>query len=355
MCNILIIKVFIINQNCLGKRSMKLKNLFMVITAVFFTSMVTSQEGLPIYTDYLTDNYYLIHPSMAGAANCAKIRLTARQQWFGQDDAPKLLTVSGNGRIGDSPSAIGGIMFTDKNGYHSQSGAYFTYAHHLMFSRSEVDLNMLSFGLSAGFIQYKLDETTFLFDGPDPIIDGIVQSATNFNIDFGFSYHFLDFYAHGTVKNILENAGVNNDIEITSNLRRYLLSVGGVFSKFGSSWSFEPSLMFQHKDGTQESSIDLNAKAYKEMDFGTIWAGLSYRTSLDGAEFLTASGAVSSQKLQQITPIVGVNYNSFMFAYNYTYQSNALVFTNGGFHQFTLGYNFNCRREAYDCKCPAVN
>jgi hypothetical protein len=36
-----------------------------------------SQEGIAVYSDYLSDNYYLIHPSMAGA-NCAKIRLTAR-------------------------------------------------------------------------------------------------------------------------------------------------------------------------------------------------------------------------------------------------------------------------------------
>ncbi|MFI1771868.1 PorP/SprF family type IX secretion system membrane protein [Thalassobellus citreus] len=334
---------------------MKLKNVFLLAIAVFLTNIAFSQEGLPIYTDYLTDNYYLIHPSMAGAANCSKVRLTARQQWFGQDDAPKLLTMNINGRIGDSPSGIGGILYTDKNGYHSQSGAYFTYAHHLMFSRSTADLNMLSFGLSAGVIQYKLDETTFLFDGPDPIIEGIVQSATNFNIDFGFSYNYLDYYVHGTVKNVLKNAGVNNDIEITSNLRRYLLSVGGVFGKFGSTWSYEPSIMFQYKDGTKEASIDFNAKAYKQMDFGKIWGGLSYRTSFDGAQFLTSSGAVDSQKLQQITPIIGVNYNEFMFAYNYTYQNNSVVFTSGGFHQFTLGYNFACKREKYSCNCPAVN
>ncbi|TGV00879.1 PorP/SprF family type IX secretion system membrane protein [Flavivirga rizhaonensis] len=334
---------------------MKLKNVLAVVLGVFFTHIAISQEGLPIYTDYLTDNYYLIHPSMAGAANCAKIRLTGRQQWFGQDDAPKLLTLSLNGRIGDSQSAVGGILYTDKNGYHSQTGAYVTYAHHLMFSRSEVDLNMLSFGLSAGVIQYKLDETSFLFDGPDPIINGTVRNEGNFNMDFGFSYHYLDFYAHGTVKNMLKNSGINNDIEITSNLRRYLISAGYVYNRYGSEWSFEPSIMFQHKDGTKESSIDANAKAYKDMEFGKIWGGLSYRTSLDGAEFLTSSGSVRSQKLQQITPIIGVNYNQFMFAYTYTYQTNSVVFTNGGFHQFTLGYNFNCKRKRYECNCPAVN
>jgi len=326
----------------------------MVAMSVLFAQIATSQEGLPIYTDYLTDNYYLIHPSMAGAANCSKVRLTARQQWFGHEDAPKLLTMSVNGRIGESQSGIGGILFTDKNGYHSQTGAYFTYAHHLMFSRSEADLNMLSFGLSAGFIQYKLDETSFLFDGPDPIIDGIVQNETNFNLDFGFSYHFLNFYAHATVKNMLKNSGVNKDINITSNLRRYLLSTGYVFSKYGSEWSYEPSVLLQYRDGTKEASIDVNAKVYKDVEFGKIWGGLSYRNSFDGAEY-TQSGAINSQRLQQLTPILGVNYKEFMFAYNYTYQSNSVVFANGGFHQLTLGYNFNCKREKYSCNCPAVN
>ncbi|GGZ73968.1 PorP/SprF family type IX secretion system membrane protein [Algibacter mikhailovii] len=336
---------------------MKLKNILCYVCVYLIGYVGLAQEGLPIYTDYLTDNYYLIHPSMAGAANCSKIRLTARQQWFGQDDAPKLLTLSANGRIGDSPSAIGGIVYTDKNGYHSQTGAYATYAHHLMFSRSEVDLNMLSFGLSAGFIQYQLDETSFLNGAPvaDPIISGVVQSETNFNIDLGFSYHFLDFYAHATIKNLLNNSGVNNDIEITSNLRRYLISTGYVFNKYGSTWSFEPSVLFQYKEGTQEAIFDFNAKAYKQMDFGRLWGALSYRQSLDGAEYLTNSGTINSQKLQQISPIIGVNYNNFMFAYNYTHQTNSVVFTNGGFHQLTLGYNFSCRKERYDCECPAVN
>lgn len=354
MCNFLIIKAFELQLFWSLIGYMKLRNIFILVIGVLFSHSVTSQEGLPIYTDYLTDNYYLIHPSMAGIANCSKVRLTARQQWFGQEDAPKLLTMSLNGRIGDTQSGYGGILYTDKNGYHSQTGAYATYAHHILFSRNEVDLNMLSFGLSAGFIQYKLDETSFLSEGFDPTIAGIAQSETNFNIDFGFSYHFLDFYAHGTIKNMLNNSGINNDIEITSNLRRYLFSIGGVLGKLGSEWSYEPSAMFQYKSGTKESSIDINAKAYKRMDFGKLWGGLSYRRSLDGAEYLDGSG-VSAQKLQHITPILGVDYNEFMFAYNYTYQSNSLVFTNGGFHQLTLGYNFNCRKERFDCNCPAVN
>ena len=319
-----------------------------------FTHSVSAQEGLPIYSDDLTDNYYLLHPSMAGISNCNKVRLTGRQQWFGDENAPSLQTMSINGRIGETPSGVGAIFFNDKNGYHSQTGAYLTYAHHLMFSRNTIDLNMLSFGLSAGLIQYKLDETAFLEF--DPIIAGIEQSTSDFNIDFGFSYHFINFYAHVTIKNVLANEGVNINEQGVSydNLRSYLFSAGNVFSKLGSDWSFEPSLMFAYKDATKESFIDVNFKSYRELDFGNVFAGISYRRSFDGAEFTTGSG-VSSQKLQYFTPILGAEYNNFMFAYTYSYQANSIVFNNGGYHQVTLGYNFGCKKEKYDCKCPSVN
>lgn len=335
---------------------MKLKTYLKVMMLLLTLTTINAQEGLPIYSDYLTDNYYLIHPSMAGVANCAKVRMTARQQWFGSDNAPRLGTLSINGRLGDGPSALGGIVYSDRNGFHSQVGAYATYAHHIMFSRNEIDLNMLSFGLSAGVIQYKLDETSFLSQGFDPIIAGIEQSATNFNIDFGFSYHLINFYAHATVKNVLNNEGINFNEQGLSfdNLRTYLVSLGNTFTKYGSDWSYEPSIMFMYRDATQESSIDINGKVYKKMDFGRVWGGLSYRRSFDGAQFLDGSG-VNSQKLQYITPFIGVDYNNFVFAYTYSYQANSVVFNNGGFHQITLGYNFNCRREKYDCNCPAVN
>jgi type IX secretion system PorP/SprF family membrane protein len=338
---------------------MRLQKLLLLAVIMFFSAQFTNaQEGLPVYSDYLTDNYYLIHPSMAGVANCSKVRITGRQQWFGDEDAPALLTASINGRVGESQSGIGGILYSDKNGFHSQTGAYLTYAHHLLFSRSEVDLNMLSFGLSVGAIQYKLDETSFLQDGPDPLIEGIVQSATNFNVDFGFSYHLYEFYAHATIKNLLKNDGVNfnnnpGDLNF-NNLRTYLVSVGNTFTSYSNDWSFEPSLMFMYRDATEEASFDINLKAYKTMDFGKVWGGLSYRRSLDGAEFVDGTG-ISSQKLQYITPLLGVNLNDFMFAYTYSYQANSVVYNNGGFHQLTLGYNFGCKKERYSCNCPAIN
>lgn len=313
-----------------------------------------SQEGIPVYSDYLSDNYYLIHPSMAGAANCAKIRLTARKQWFDQVDAPALQTLSFNGRISER-SGAGIIIFNDKNGYHSQKGVKLTYAHHIMFSRDDIDLNQLSFGISADFSQSQLDETEFLQSGDfDPIINGIiVQDASYFNVDFGASYNYLDFYVHGTIQNAVETKRkIYTDSE-SANLRKFLLSAGYVFGdKEKILW--EPSLMFQLVDKTKEKSIDINIKAYKNFDFGKLWAALSYRRSFDGAEYLSGSG-VSSQKLQYITPIIGLNFNKFMFAYTYSYLTGDVNFNTGGFHQITLGIDLFCKREKYECNCPAIN
>ena len=326
--------------------------------SVFFTTFfnVNAQEGLPIYSDYLTDNYYLLYPSMAGVSNCGKVRLTGRKQWFDHEKAPELQTISVNTRIGDSRSAIGAIAFNDVNGYHSQSGAYLTYAHHILFSRSELDLDMLSFGISAGMIQYKLDETSFLAGGFDPIIAGIEQSATDFNIDFGFSYQYLEFYAHASIKNLLNNDGINFNEQGLSynNLRTYLFSTGYLFNSSSGNWNYEPSIMFAYKDATQETFLDTNFKVYRETDFGRIWAGLSYRRSFDGAEYLNSANQIRAQKLEYITPLLGLEFNGFVFAYNYSYQSNSVVFDNGGYHQITLGFNFGCRKERYDCECPWI-
>ena len=57
----------------------------LIIFFSFFIFKNKAQEGIPIYFDYLTENYYLVHPSMAGVNLVGgKIRTTVRKQWFDQ-------------------------------------------------------------------------------------------------------------------------------------------------------------------------------------------------------------------------------------------------------------------------------
>lgn len=332
---------------------MKLGKLYLVI--VFFISQISfSQEGIAVYSDYLSDNYYLLHPSMAGAANCAKLRLSGRSQWTGQDDSPALYTMTLNGRVGEK-SGIGTIIYSDQNGYTAQKGIKLTYAYHLMFSRDEVDLNQLSFGINTNFVQFTLDESGFLPPGEfDPSINGTVQSDPAFNIDLGMSYNYLDFYAHFTIRNVIDSGNdIYSDIE-DPNQRNFIINSGYVFGD-AETVMWEPSLMYQYSDATRESAIDINLKAYKQLDFGMLWGGLSYRRSFDSAQYTDSSGNEQTQYLQNITPILGINYKQFMFAYTYTYTVGSVNFDSSGFNLITLGYNFGCRKERYHCNCPAVN
>lgn len=96
-------------------------------------------------------------------------------------------------------------------------------------------------------------------------------------------------------------------------------------------------------------------KVYKSLDFGRVWGALSYRRSFDGAQYVSSSNSIEDQKLQWISPIIGVNYKQFMFAYTYTHVIGDIKFDNAGYHQLTLGIDVFCKPKAWDCNCPAIN
>lgn len=322
--------------------SKKFIHLFSVF--LFFVlnpNIVSAQETLPIYTDYLSDNVYLVHPSAAGIGNCGKIRFTGRNQWSGVKDAPSLQTLSFHTRLGYK-NGIGAVMFNDKNGYHAQKGVQFTYAYHIELGRID-DVNQLSFGLSFMMIENSVDESSFVI--PDPVITQIVQSRNYFNADFGMAYHNQGFSSYLTVKNLMLTArDLYDDAYEPLNLRRYLLTLGYYFGQ-DNSVQFEPSIMGQLIERTGEKFVDFNIKAYKRLDNAQVWAGVSYRQGFDGNTI---------EELRYFSPIIGVNYNRFMFSYTYTKQTGDLLFDDAGYHQISLGYNLFCK-EPRGAGCPNIN
>ena len=340
--------------------------LFIYLFSFFFIANLKAQEGVPVYFDYLTENYYLVHPSMAGVNLVGgKLRTTIRKQWFDQVEAPNLQTLTADLRLSNR-SGIGVIAFNDENGYHSQKGLYLTYAHHINFNDDIVlskrpypskydEIDQLSFGLSIGGIQNSLDQTTFDLLDFDPLISGTLETTGYFNIDVGMSYVNSKYYAHLTLKNLLFSPhDMYGDFEYDyprdkTSYKRLIASLGYVFYT-DTPWSFEPSTLFQLSELTTEKSIDLNFKSYYKLNSGRIWAGLSFRNSFEGAEYInTTNGNVEEQRLQLITPLFGIDYKDFVFSYNYSHQFGDINFGSGGFHQITIGFNF--LRGSIDCDC----
>jgi len=328
---------------------MKILKITILLFALTFINRSNAQETIPIYFDYLSDNVYLLHPAAAGIGNCAKLRGSFGKQWAGVDNAPGLQTLSYHSRLsGESQLGMGGIVFNDSNGNHSQIGAQATIAYHV--DMGGANFNQLSFAISGMYSAIKLDQTDFILPGeaPDQVISGLVESENYFNADFGLAYHYNTGFAYLTIKNLLLSArNLENRTYESLNLRRYLFSAGWFFENEKSGGvSFEPSTMVQYVEYTGEIIGDISLKAYKEMDKGnTLWGAITYRRSFEGNKI---------QALSQITPIVGINFKNVMLSYTYTHSLGKIVFDNSGFHQISLGIDLFCK-EARASACPNIN
>ena len=127
-------------------------------------------------------------------------------------------------------------------------------------------------------------------------------------------------------------------------LRNYIFSAGYYFGE-ENFIQLEPSVMVQFRESTGQRIADFNLKAYKTLSETQVWAALSYRRSFDSSPI---------DNSEYVTPVVGINYQNFMFSYTYTKQTNDIVLTNSGFHQVTLGINL-WTREQRGAACPNIN
>ncbi|MDG2435991.1 MAG: type IX secretion system membrane protein PorP/SprF [Polaribacter sp.] len=302
---------------------------------------MNSQETLPIYQDYLSDNVYLVHPSAAGIGNSSKLRFTARQQWAGIPNAPALQTLSFHTKISEESNAgYGFVLFNDKNGFHSQKGIQGSYAYHLPMSDGRL-FNQLSFGLAFTFVQNQSDQRTFT---GDRAIAAVVESTSYYNADFSVAYHLGGFSSYFTVKNLLLTAKNNLNVQEPLDLRNYIFSTGYYFGQ-DLFVQFEPSLMLQIRESTGERIADFNMKVYKDFSKLQLWAALSYRKNFD---------VNAIENAQFVSPIIGLNYDNLMFSYTYTNQMNETVLTTSGFHQISVGINL-WTREQRAAACPNIN
>ena len=313
---------------------------FCFLGVLFFSIKNYSQETMPIYQDYLSDNVFLVHPSAAGIGNSSKLRMTARQQWAGIPDAPALQTLSFHSKFGEeSNAAYGFVLFNDKNGYHSQKGFQGTYAYHLPLSDQDF-FEQLSFGLAFTFVQNQSDQRFF----GDSDVAAIIQSTSYYNADFSVAYHRAGFSSYFTLKNLLLTAKNNLNVQEPLDLKNYIFSLGYYYGK-DNFIQLEPSIMLQFKESVGQRTADFNLKAYKTFSQTQIWAAISYRKSFD-------PNTIDSS--QFISPIIGLNYNNFMFSYTYTKQMNDIVLTNTGFHQVSVGVNLWTRKPRA-AACPNIN
>lgn len=301
-------------------------------TIVFlFLLAVTSDYGqelnLPVYTQYLADNHFVISPTFAGIGDNLKIRANGLTQWVGIKDAPDNQSVYADFRIADR-SGVGISLYNDKNGNTRQTGAKVSFAHHLILDY--YSKQYLSFGISYNINTFKIDINELDPPSYDPsITDNRFNSNNNF--DVGALYRNKDFYLSFNASNILpKNIDKYRGVE-PSLLLNYQVYSGYVFkSPTNSRVEYEPSVYYQLFASDKRSSTDVNIKYrhFNKYD-DYYWAGISYRF-LNDQVF----------KPLNVGPMVGFKKSNFYFGYSYQVTLNQLAVFNTGTHVVTIGLDF---------------
>ena len=302
------------------------KRVLLLILICSINKSYSQELNLPVATQYLADNPFVISPTFAGIGDNFRIRANGFRQWIGIDNAPQNQALYADFRIGDQ-SGIGINLYNDKNGLTRQTGGKFSFAHHIILDY--YSKQYLSFGISYNLNNFRLE--TEKFNTQDISITSDRFTSNN-NFDVGFLYRNKGFFASFNASNILPK-DIKQFYKTEPNLlRNYQLYTGYTYrSNRDSRTEFEPSAYFQYFESDKRSSTDVNVKMrfLDNQRTGYYWIGGSYR-------FL------NDQPLKPLTvgPMIGLKKANFYFAYSYQLTLNELAGFNSGTHMITLGLDF---------------
>lgn len=301
-----------------------------------------SQElNLPVFTQYLADNDFVVSPTYAGIGDNLKIRANGLTQWVGIKNAPDNQSIYADVRIADR-SGLGFSFYNDRNGNTIQTGGKISFAHHLILDYYEK--LYLSFGISYNVNNFRIDIDNFNTTYENPIIDPFVtddRRTSNSNFDVGALLRYKGAFLSINANNILEKK-IDENIRIAEPnlLLNYQVYSGYIFKgPKKSGLEYEPSIYYQMFSSDRRSSTDLNFKFRKyNRNYDYYWAGISYRFLND--QFF---------KPLNIGPMVGFQKSIFYFGYAYQVTTNELSAYNSGTHVVTIGLNF--LQNISNCPC----
>lgn len=304
------------------------------------TSGYSQELNLPVFTQYLADNPFVLSPTFAGIGDNLRIRANGLTQWVGIKDAPDNQSLYADIRILDR-SGVGISLYNDTNGYTQQMGAKISFAHHLTLDY--YSKQYLSFGISYNLNNFKIDIDKFNSTIEMPNFDPSVtnnRSVSNNNFDAGVLYRNKGFYLSLNVNNLLNKATDKFTGVEPSLLRNYQIYTGYIIKSSNyKTIEFEPSVYYQLFASDKRSTTDVNFKfrQYNYLD-DYYWVGISYR-------FL------NDQALQplMIGPMAGFKKSNFYFAYSYQASLNQIGAYNSGTHSITIGLDF--LQSISNCPC----
>jgi type IX secretion system PorP/SprF family membrane protein len=292
---------------------------------LYFVLLIIGNEAfaqqLPQFSSYQLSPF-LYNPAYAGVDGTTQLNAVIRNQWAGVRGAPQTDVINGYGLLRNEKMAVGATAFKDVAGADSRRGINVSYAYHL---RLKDDMS-LSLGLSAGFLQYKLDHTIVNpYDDGDPVFNNSILSSVVPTATFGAYLYADDFYASLSLPQLLTSTfDIDSDYSdnslVSDGLTNHIYIGGGYIKELNSTFTLEPSVLFMLAPPAPLSLEIMSKVIYKDM----LWTALSYRLN------------------DAVALYIGVDLNEkFYLAYAHDFVTSDISTVSSGTNEFKLGFRFN--------------
>ena len=268
----------------------------------------------PLYSQYI-NNPFVLNPAYAGLTNNLNTAISYRQQWTGYDGNPTTINANGHISLAGNKMGAGLMIVSDQIGATSVNEVYGSYSYRIKVASDKT----LSFGLQAGYINYKTENSKLaLADPGDPLFSGETNAGKP-SIGSGVILTSDRFFIGLSVPRMLKttaNAGGFN----TELYTQHFYAMGSYIFFLNERMRFKPSVLAKVVSGAP-ASVDLNAAV---IFYENYTAGLLTRNFSTYGLFLQA-----------------IIKNSFRFGYALEVPTNNSVGTNFSTHEITVGFRLN--------------
>jgi type IX secretion system PorP/SprF family membrane protein len=285
-----------------------------ILGFLLFIAGNTYAQQEPIYSQYMF-NMAQVNPAYAGNRAANSITALFRKQWVNVPGSPSTGYLTWDTRNKGSNVGYGIQVFNDHIGLENSLGAKGLYSFRIPLNKS-----FLSFGLSAGVVNYRVDlRSAMTTEGGDPMFQENVNRILP-TAGVGVIFATKSFYAGLSAPAILETKVSTNKAPITTSAsNHYFLTTGYIF-ELSEAVKLKPSIMAKGVLGAP-MSFDYNMNVWI---LDMIGVGASYRMG------------------DAIIGIFELQLSSeFRLGYAYDYSISTMNTFSKGTHELMLRYEFS--------------
>jgi type IX secretion system PorP/SprF family membrane protein len=295
--------------------------------AALFLNRGTAQnvDIRDIHTHHIV-NPILLNPGATGFNDAHELLFAFRSKWSSFPGAPKAITFSYNGPVGNN-IGLGAMLQNDNYGGLEATRGQLSFAYILQGVSSKI-----GFGLTTEYIQYRLDRaaiTNPLNDGGDPLLLERLDGAQFFDATFGVHGEFNENIHFGLAFPGLIRSRIDETSSTVSDEKpfNYIFNIGYDIDVTGYDLFVTPSLYVKK---LRNAPLNYEFNVVAQFLEKKLTGGLSYEAGADN----------------RLGFIVGTKINNFKFYYSYAVSFREFQDYNNGSHEVSIGFDLASFKNA---------